>query len=36
MMLYPWQIVGGFLGFFLARFFEVSTYYFIPQGIDGI
>ena len=33
---YPWQIVGGFLGFFLARFFEVSTYYFIAQGIDGI
>ena len=33
---YPWQIVGGFVGFFLARFFEVSTYYFIAQGIDGI
>ena len=33
---YRWQVVVGFVGFFLARFFEVSTYYLVALGIDGI
>ena len=33
---YRWQVVGGFVGFFLARFFEVSTYYGVALGIDAI
>ena len=33
---YRWQVVVGFVGFFLARFFEVSTYYGVALGIDAI
>ena len=33
---YRWQVVGGFVGFFLARFFEVRTYYGVALGIDAI
>lgn len=33
---YQSQIYFGFLAFFLARFFEVSTYYLVSQGIDLI
>jgi len=33
---YRWQVVMGFVGFFLARFFEVSTYYGVALGIDAI
>ena len=33
---YQGRIYLGFFGFFLARFFEVSTYYLVGQGIDQI
>jgi len=33
---YQGRIYLGFFAFFLARFFEVSTYYLVGQGIDQI
>ncbi|MBT3426683.1 MAG: ABC transporter ATP-binding protein [Gammaproteobacteria bacterium] len=33
---YKGQIIVGFVGFFGARFFEISTYFFVSQGIDAI
>ncbi len=33
---YRLQVVVGFVGFFLSRFFEVSTYYGVALGIDAI
>lgn len=33
---YQGQVYLGFLAFFLARFFEVSTYYLVAEGIDLI
>ena len=33
---YRYQIGLGFLSFFIARFFEVSTYYLVSVGIDTI
>ena len=33
---YKGQIIVGFVGFFGARFFEISTYFFVAEGIDAI
>ena len=33
---YQAQTYLGFLGFFAARFFEVSTYFLVSEGIDLI
>lgn len=33
---YRWRIGAGFLTFFVARFFEISTYYLVSKGIDYI
>jgi len=33
---YKGQIIVGFVGFFGARFFEISTYFFVSEGIDAI
>ena len=33
---YLFQISGGFVTFFVARFFEISTFWLVSQGIDAI
>lgn len=33
---YRWRIASGYLTFFIARFFEISTYYLVSKGIDYI
>ena len=33
---YKGQVIVGFVGFFGARFFEISTYYLVAEGIDAI
>ncbi|MCB1693607.1 MAG: ABC transporter ATP-binding protein [Pseudomonadales bacterium] len=33
---YKWRILSGYLTFFIARFFEISTYYLVAMGIDNI
>jgi len=33
---YRWIIASGFATFFVARIFEVSTYYLVAQGVDLI
>ena len=33
---YRWRLGAGFLTFFIARFFEISTYYLVSKGIDYI
>ena len=34
--LYKWLIFGGFATFFVARFFEIATYYMVAMGVDLI
>lgn len=34
--LYKWLIIGGFITFFISRFFQIATYYMVAQGIDLI
>ena len=33
---YRFQIISGFVTFFVARFFEISTLFLVSQGIDAI
>ena len=33
---YQGRVYLGFFAFFVARFFEVSTYYLVAKGIDQI
>lgn len=33
---YHHQIAAGFVAFFIARFFEISTYFLVAMGIDAI
>ena len=33
---YKWLIFGGFATFFVARFFEIGTYYAVSLGVDRI
>lgn len=33
---YRWRILSGYATFFVARFFEISTYYLVSKGIDFI
>ncbi|MEX0942351.1 MAG: ABC transporter ATP-binding protein [Pseudomonadales bacterium] len=33
---YRWRILSGYGTFFIARFFEISTYYLVALGIDNI
>lgn len=33
---YRWRIASGYLTFFIARFFEISTYFLVAKGIDYI
>jgi len=33
---YRWRILSGYATFFIARFFEISTYYLVSKGIDFI
>ncbi|XOV88818.1 MAG: ABC transporter ATP-binding protein [Pseudomonadota bacterium] len=33
---YRWRIVAGFVTFFVARFFEINTYYLVSKGLDTI
>lgn len=33
---YKWRFVAGYLTFFIARFFEIATYFLVALGIDNI
>ena len=33
---YRWRIAGGLTTFFIARFFELGTFYLVAEGIDAV
>ena len=33
---YKWVVGAGFASFFVARFFEISTYFMVAKGVDAI
>ena len=33
---YKWLVGSGFASFFVARFFEIASYYMVAMGIDAI